>query len=71
MTASQPAGKTASQQIARDIQAILLKYKAGMIPLVQARQELAFQQSLLKAYELAEIEARLEALEASLQERRP
>ena len=39
-----------------------------MIPLGQAKQELAFQQSLLKAYELAEIEARLERIEASLAE---
>lgn len=61
---------TASQQIARDIQAILLRYKAGMINLTQAKQELAFQQALLKAWELSEIEARLETVEALLQERR-
>ena len=63
MTASQN-----SSQIAKDIQATLLRYKAGIIPLGQAKQELAFQQSLLKAYELAEIEARLERIEASLAE---
>ena len=55
---------------ARDIQAILLRYRAGMISLPQAKQELAFQQALLKAYELAEIEARLETIEAILQEKR-
>lgn len=41
-----------------------------MISLPQARQELSFQQSLLKAYELAEIEERLERVEASLAERK-
>ena len=61
---------TASQQISRDIQATLLRYRAGMISLPQARQELSFQQALLKAYELAEIEARLEMVEASLAERK-
>lgn len=61
---------TASQQISRDIQATLLRYRAGMISLPQARQELSFQQSLLKAYELAEIEERLERVEASLAERK-
>ena len=68
MTASQQGSLTASQQIARDIQAILLRYRAGMLNLTQAKQELAFQQALLKAYELAEIEARLERIEASLAE---
>lgn len=68
--ASQPGNAIASQQIAKDIQATLLRYKAGLISLTQAKQELAFQQSLLKAYELAEIEARMEAIEALLQERR-
>lgn len=63
MTASQ----NSSQQIARDIQATLLRYKAGMISLAQARQELSFQQSLLKAIDQAEIEARLDAVEAILQ----
>lgn len=67
MTASQQAS---SQQIANDIRATLLRYKAGLISLTQAKQELAFHQAILKAYELAEIEARLEAIEASLQERR-
>ena len=62
---------TVSQQIARDIQAILLRYRAGMINLTQAKQELAFQQTLLKAIEQAEIEARLETIEAILQEKRP
>ena len=70
MTASQQTGITASQQIARDIQAISLRYRAGMLNLTQAKQELAFQQALLKAYELAEIEARLETVEALLQEKR-
>lgn len=64
MTASQ---QNSSQQIARDIQATLLRYKAGMISLAQARQELSFQQSLLKAIDQAEIEARLDAIEAILQ----
>ena len=70
MTASQQTGTTASQQIARDIQAISLRYRAGMISLPQAKQELAFQQTLLKAIEQAEIETRLETVEALLQERR-
>ena len=42
-----------------------------MINLTQAKQELAFQQTLLKAIEQAEIEARLETIEAILQEKRP
>jgi len=61
---------TASQQISKDIQATLLRYKAGMISLAQAKQELAFQQSLLKAWELADIEARLEKVETNLAERK-
>lgn len=64
MTASQ---QNSSQQIARDIQATLLRYKTGIISLPQARQELSFQQSLLKAIDQAEIEARLDAIEAILQ----
>lgn len=66
MTASQQAS---SQQIARDIRATLLRYKAGLISLTQARQELAFHQAILKAYELVEIEERIQRLENALEER--
>lgn len=64
-----PASQQNSSQIARDIQATLLRYKAGMISLSQARQELSFQQALLKAYELAEIEQRLLRIEELLEQR--
>lgn len=59
-----------SQQMARDIQATLLRYKAGMISLTQAKQELAFHEALLKAWELSDIEARLERLEALQEQKR-
>ena len=58
-----------SEQIAREVQKTLLRYRAGLISLEQSRQELALLLVMLKAYETIVLEAKLERLEAVLEVR--
>lgn len=59
-----------SEQIAREVEKTLLRYRAGLLSLDQARQELALLVVMLKAYETTVIEAKLDRIEAVLEERR-
>jgi len=59
-----------SQKIATELELTLLRYKRGIIPLSQAREEMAFYLALLKAQEQAVLEERLERLEAVMEDRK-
>lgn len=59
-----------SEQIANELERTLLRYRAGLIGLTQARQELALLLAALKAREQAVIEAKLDRIEAVLEGRR-
>ncbi len=59
-----------SQKIAQQIELVMLKYKRGLIPLSQAREELAFCMALLKAQEQAVLEERMDRIEAVLEDRK-
>jgi len=58
-----------SQRISTEMELLMLRYKRGLIPLSQAREELAFLLSLLKAQEQVVIEERLEKIEAAIEAR--
>ncbi len=58
-----------SQDIAKDLERTLLRYRRGLIPLKQAREELALLQALLKAQEQAILEEKLARIEAVLEGR--
>ena len=57
-------------QVARQLQALLERFRAGQVDQEAVRQEIAILQSLLKAYEAAEIETKLDRIEAALEGRR-
>ena len=59
-----------SQQISKEIERTLLRYRAGLISLEQSRQELALLVVMLKAYETTVIEGKLDRIQAVLEERR-
>ena len=59
-----------SKDIAEQLQSVLERYKAGQIDEAQARQEQTILQSMLKAIEQTELEARLEKIEAVVKSRR-
>jgi len=48
---------------------VLQRYKSGLVDIQQARQEVALLLAILKAEEQAEIEAKLERIEAVLEAR--
>jgi len=62
--------KLNSNDIAEQLQSVLARYKAGRISESQAKQEQTILQSMLRAIEQTELEARLEKLEAVLKSRR-
>jgi len=62
--------KLDSQAIAAELDILLQRYKAGLLDIGQARQELSLLLAVLKAEEQAEIETKLERLEAVLEVRR-
>ena len=62
--------KLDSKDIAEQLQSVLQRYKAGQINESQAKQEQTILQSMLKAIEQTELEARLERIEAVLKSRR-
>lgn len=59
-----------SYDISREIEKTLIRYRAGMIGLEQARQELAHMVVMLKAYETTVMEDKLDKLEAIMEARR-
>jgi transposase len=61
--------KLDSQQISEELDETLQRYKAGLIDVEQARQELALLLAMLKAREQAELERKLESIEAVLEAR--
>ena len=58
-----------SEQIAKDIERTLLRHRAGLITIQDARQQLSLLQAALKAREMAVLEEKLERLEAILEGR--
>jgi len=58
-----------SQAVAVELGQVLKRYKAGLVDIEQARQELALLLAILKAEEQAEIEGKLERIEAVLEAR--
>jgi hypothetical protein len=59
-----------SRMIFKELQKILVRYRAGLISKDQSRDELAFLLAMMKAYELTTIEDRIDQLQAVLDERR-
>lgn len=59
-----------SEQIARDIERTLLRYRAGLITIQEARQQLSLLLAALKAREQAVLEEKIDRLEAILEARR-
>lgn len=59
-----------SKQIEAEMAVLLLRYKAGLLDTAQAKQELSVLKAMLKAREQAEMEGKLEALEAVVVGRR-
>jgi len=58
-----------SQAVAVELDRVLQRYKAGLMDIQQARQELALLLAILKAQEQGQIEGKLERLEAILEVR--
>lgn len=56
-----------SQQIANELERTLLRYRAGLIDLEQAKQEQALLVSALRAREQAVLEEKLARIEAVLE----
>lgn len=59
-----------SQQIAKELERVLLRYKLGMIQLEEAKQQQSLLMDALKAREQAVLERKLDKLEAIIEERR-
>jgi len=59
-----------SQAIGQELEALLQRYKSGLLDVEQARDELALLLAMLKAEEQAILERKLEAIEAVLESRR-
>lgn len=59
-----------SIQITNEIEKTLLRYRAGLISLEQARQELALLAVMLRAYETTVLEAKIDKIQSILEERR-
>jgi transcriptional regulator with XRE-family HTH domain len=58
-----------SQKISEELDETLQRYKAGLIEVEQARQELALLLAMLKAREQTDLERKLESIEAVLEAR--
>lgn len=66
---AETGAKLDSQQISVELEQTLQRYKAGLITVEQARQELSLFLAMLKAEEQAEIERKLESIQAVLEGR--
>lgn len=53
-----------SEQIGKELEAVLLRYRASLIPPQQAKEEMSLLQSMLKAYEQTVLEEKLNRIEA-------
>jgi hypothetical protein len=58
-----------SQAIAREMETVLLRYRAGLISEERATKEVAILQAMLRAWDQAELERKLDALRATLEAR--
>jgi hypothetical protein len=59
-----------SEAIAREMERVLLRCRAGLIPTDRAAREVAILRAVLRAREQADLERKLEALRAALEGRR-
>ena len=59
-----------AQDIGRRLDKTLLRYKAGLIDIAQARQESFLLVAMLKAYEQTTLEEKLDRIETVLESRR-
>jgi len=59
-----------AERIAKEMERTLRRYRAGLINLERSRQELSLLLSMLKAYETAVLEAKLDKIQAVLEGRR-
>jgi len=66
---AKPGAELDSRQIGVELEQTLQRYKAGLITVEQARQELALFLAMLKAQEQGELERKLEAILAVLEAR--
>ena len=55
-----------SDAIVRDLERTLLRYRAGLLSEERATKEIAILQALLRAVDQAELERKLDALQAAL-----
>ena len=60
-----------SEAIAREMERVLLRCRAGLIPQGRAAKEVAILRAMLRAREQADLEGKLDALRAALEPRRP
>jgi hypothetical protein len=61
--------KMNSQAIARDMENVLLRWRAGLISEERASKETAILQAMLRALDQAELERKIDALRATLEAR--
>ena len=61
--------KMNSQAIAREMEMVLLRWRAGLISEERATKEVAILQAMLRAWDQAELERKLDALRATLEAR--
>ena len=66
---AKPGAELDSRQIGLELEETLQRYKAGLITVEQARQELALFLAMLKAHDQGELERKLEAILAVLEAR--
>lgn len=59
-----------SKKITKELEKVLVRYRAGLISQEQARQELDILVTILKAYDTVVLETRIQQLEAVLEGRR-
>ena len=59
-----------SQNILKELNKTLVRYRAGLIDLQRCRQELSLLIAMLKAYEDTVMEEKLDRIEAVIEERR-
>jgi hypothetical protein len=69
MLQAQTGTKLDSQQIGLELERTLQRYKAGLITVEQARQEMALLMASLKAFEQGDIERKLDNIQAVLEAR--
>ena len=60
-----------SEAIAREMERVLLRCRAGLVSADRAAGEVAIFRAMLKAREQADLEGKLDALRAALEPRRP